>query len=170
MEQTGDVIRNAIFVEAKENTKPRVAIKENYFNAQVIGKDHQWQKEMVNRLGFNYMSYQILSSLLLNCHYIGIAGSARLFSVLPIKAIVLSDYNAHPTLEHIMRGFAIARYGKEKGMRLPIVIANHTDETTVDIFDEYHVQEIEKLLPLETNVQVVAWDATKSQLRLKKHL
>lgn len=72
-----------------------------------LGLDYTFQQSLVNRFKYHYMTLQILASFYLDWFYICIGGSANLFSLLPIKCLMMGDScleNSYPMLEAIYNG------------------------------------------------------------------
>ena len=56
-----------------------------------IGLDYTFQQSLVKRFRYHYMSLQILASFILNWYYLCIGGAANLFSILPVKCLIMGD-------------------------------------------------------------------------------
>ena len=146
--------KNIIVAEVKDLPHVRAAIKEELFERPVIGINHLWQQDMIRQFGYDYLAIQILSSMLLNWHFICAGGSARLFSILPAKTIFMSD-NSAPHLQRIIRPWAIKRFGQD-GAALPILAADYTAPGVMqEAMNESNIRKIEEHTPLTMNVEVV---------------
>ena len=73
-----------IFCNLKEKLK-----NQNIIKMQIVGLDCEFQKELIKNTGHHYMGFQILGSIYLNWNIIAAGGSARLFSMLPTKNLIL---------------------------------------------------------------------------------
>jgi len=72
-----------------------------------LGLDYTFQKSLVSRFKYHYMTLQILASFYLDWFYVCIGGSANLFSLLPIRCLMMGDScleNSYPMLEKIYNG------------------------------------------------------------------
>ncbi len=75
----------------------------------VVGVDHVFQHELVAKVGSHFMGIQFLASWLKNWTFVCIGGSANLFALLPVKAIVLFDnWYKNTSTERCLRGLAQA--------------------------------------------------------------
>ena len=73
-----------IFVDLLEKLN-----KQDIGNMPIFGLDFKFQKELLLKTKHHYMAFQILGSIYLNWNIIAIGGSARLFSMLPTRNILL---------------------------------------------------------------------------------
>lgn len=73
-----------IFVSLIETLKCQNIIK-----MPILGLDYEFQKDLISKTKHHYMGFQILGSNYLNWNIFAVGGSARLFSMLPTKNIVL---------------------------------------------------------------------------------
>lgn len=62
---------------------------QNIIKMPIVGLDYEFQKETIRKVGHHYMGFQILGSIYLNWNIIAAGGSARLFSMLPTRNILL---------------------------------------------------------------------------------
>ena len=79
--------KNILLCEIKGTFKK---IKEQFKNFDnSIGTDYEFQKSILKKYKHHYMGIQMLGSLFLNWQIIAMGGSARLFSMLPTRNIIL---------------------------------------------------------------------------------
>lgn len=72
-----------------------------------LGLDYAFQQLLVSRFKYHYMTLQILASFYLDWFYVCIGGSANLFSLLPIRCLIMGDScleDSYPMLETIYNG------------------------------------------------------------------
>lgn len=83
--------KNIVLAEIKNIYKNLIKTLHNkkIGDMPIIGLDFEFQKKLINNFGHHYMSFQILGSIYLNWNIIAAGGSARLFSMLPTKNILL---------------------------------------------------------------------------------
>jgi hypothetical protein len=95
---------------------------------KVTGLDQTYQHELLQRVGAHYMGIQFLASWPKNWMFVCIAGSANLFSVMPVKAIVMFDSKFRNTsTEPCIRGIAQRRYGA-LGNEIPVLLPEQSLE------------------------------------------
>lgn len=63
---------------------------------RIVGNSDAFKQDLLARCGDHYMGIQILGSVHLGWRFIGLAGAANLFSMIPINALILSEW--HPSL------------------------------------------------------------------------
>lgn len=93
--------KNSIWCEVKYehnphfklNTYPAIdMISKHDFGMPVVGLDeYKFQRAILDRSGQHYLGLQILCSLLSDCYFLCLRGSANLISLLPIKCICYSE-------------------------------------------------------------------------------
>ena len=105
--------RDIILLEIKSDSRDNIeAVRKHAheFSSPVVGIDYEFQNELLNKVGMHYLGIQILGSLLLNWQIIGIGGSARLFSLLPTRNLLLVTHDIHPRMMSVLRKMAMRRY------------------------------------------------------------
>lgn len=108
--------RNAIWCEVKErfgkvNTRLANLMR---LGVPLVGLDKQMQRELVQAHGADFMTLQILCSLLNNCRMFLAAGSAHVFAVAPANiavALAPADRFYSAETEQIVRKFNLHRFG-----------------------------------------------------------
>ncbi len=110
-----------------------VLINKEQFSLPVVGIDRVFQNDLLGETRHHYMSIQILASFLSNWFFLCIGGSSNLMSVLPIKALLLTDkfINFNASALNILRLHSEKRLG-ELGKQIPILrpaanLANKVD-------------------------------------------
>ncbi len=88
----------------------------------VRGFEQVFQHNLLRKVGAHYMGIQFLASWLKNWTFICIGGSANLFSIVPVKGLILFDtwFNNSST-EVCLRGLAQRRYGS-LGNEIPVFL------------------------------------------------
>lgn len=105
----------------------------------VVGTDYMFQRMLLNKTKYtNYLGFQILCSLLLGWTYVCVGGSANLFSLLPIRSIILSDNYMSLKSAEIFRIIAQKQYG-EFGTTYPIIAHSKNSK---DIIPKINIKEL----------------------------
>jgi len=72
--------------------------------------DVDYQKELIEKAGSDYMTFQLLGSMFLNWFFICQRGASNILCMLPLNNIVLWDVVSYP-YSKIIRGLNVARFG-----------------------------------------------------------
>ena len=94
---------------------------------QVVGLAGTFQKGLLEKIGHdNFLEFQILASWFLNWVFVAIGGSANLFSLIPVKSILLADEYILEEWGMTIRQLAKKRYG-DIGDVFPVVVRSKED-------------------------------------------
>jgi hypothetical protein len=122
-----DLPSDMICSESKSNGARRDAVREWLTSSQmpnVARLDQEFQHQLLQKVGAHYMGIQFLASWLKNWIFVCMAGSANLFTILPVKALIMYDTHFdNPSTEKCLRGLARQRYG-EPGNDIPVFLTN----------------------------------------------
>jgi len=95
--------KNVILCEIKGTFKKiKQKLKEQNVLNNLIGIDYEFQKKLLKQTKHHYMGIQILGSEYLDWKIIALGGSARLFSMLPTKNILLMARDLYGNDEKIL--------------------------------------------------------------------
>lgn len=94
----------------------------------IMGLSGVFQRGLLERIGYdNYLEFQILASWFLNWVFIAIGGAANLFSLVPVKSILLADDYILEGRKLNIRQLAQKRYGSV-GDTFPVVVKSKKDD------------------------------------------
>jgi len=73
--------------------------------------DMDYQREVMNLAGSDYMTFQLLGSIFLNWFFICQRGASNILCMLPINNLILWDVVSYP-YSNILRGLSVSRFGE----------------------------------------------------------
>jgi hypothetical protein len=98
--------------------------------------DQRFQQDLLAKVGAHFMAVQFLASWFKNWLFACVGGSANLFAILPVKALVLFDnWYDNACTEPCLRDIARRRYGLD-GEEIPIFLPHRPTRPIETYLDE----------------------------------
>lgn len=109
--EDGTIPKNHLWLEVKFATNFSYNFLKNgcAFNSPMVGLNKLFQRKLLKVTKNHYMTIQLLSSLIRSNFFVCQAGSANLFSVVPVVSIMLHEWWLYDLA--LCRKMAIKRYG-----------------------------------------------------------
>lgn len=102
----------------------------------LCGVDQVFQSKLLTQVGSHFMGIQFLASWFKNWQFVCIGGSANLFALLPVKAIMMFDnWYKNTSTEPCLRGMARGRYG-DIGEEIPVFLPHQLTRPVEACLDE----------------------------------
>ncbi|MDZ4847679.1 MAG: hypothetical protein SGI77_00150 [Pirellulaceae bacterium] len=133
-----DLPNDMICSESKSGGPRREAVREWLMASRfpnVGSLDQEFQHNLLRKVGAHYMGIQFLASWLKNWMFVCMAGSANLFTIMPVKGLVMYDNKfRNPSTQTCLRGLACRRYGS-LGNDIPVFLPEGSRSSLASYLD-----------------------------------